>query len=88
MRNRSTVILLRSPNYIPKYITNADLFMEEIISFFNNHNYTQDVVDVLIKIAADALGINILMYQENQGNTELLELHGCQFSKTVFVKFQ
>ena len=73
--------------YIPKYITNADLFLEEIISFFNNRNYTQDVIDVLIKIAADALGINILMYQENQGITELLELHGCQFGKTVFVKF-
>ena len=74
--------------YIPKYITNADLFLEEIISFFNNCDYTQDVVDVLIKIAADALGINILMYQENQGITELLELCGCQFGKTVFVKFR
>ena len=73
--------------YIPKYITNADLFLEEIINFFNNHNYTQDVVDVIIKIAADALGINILVYQENQGITELLELCGCQFGKTVFVKF-
>ena len=73
--------------YIPKYITNADLFMEEIISFFNNCDYTQDVVDVLIKIAADRLGINILVYQENQGITELLELCGCQFGKTVFVKF-
>ena len=47
---------------IPKYITNADLFMEEIITFFNYHDYTQDVIDVLIKIATDALGINILVY--------------------------
>ena len=74
--------------YIPKYITNADLFLEEIISFFNNCAYTQDVIDVLIKIAADALGINILVYQENQGITQLLELRGCQFGKTVFVKFR
>ena len=76
----------KSKQDIPMYITNADLFMEEIISFFNNHNYTQDVIDVLIKIAADALGINILMYQENQGITELLELCVCQFGKNSICK--
>ena len=73
--------------YIPKYITDADLFLEEIMEFFNNCDYTKDVVDVIIKIAADALGINVMVYQENQGITELLEVSGCQFGKRVFVKF-
>ena len=73
--------------YIPKYITDADLFLEEIMEFFNNHDFTKDVVDVIIKIAADALGINVMVYQENQGITELLEVSGCQFGKRVFVKF-
>ena len=73
--------------YIPNYITNVDLSLEEILNFFNNCDYTQDVVDVIIKITADALGINVMVYQENQGITELLEVPGCQFGKTVFVKY-
>ena len=62
-------------------------FLEEIINFFNNHDYTKDVLDVIIKITADALGLNVMVYQENQGITELLEVSGCQFGKRVFVKF-
>ena len=29
--------------YIPKYITDADLFLEEIMEFFNNRDYAKDV---------------------------------------------
>ena len=57
------------------------------MGFFNNCDYTKYVIDVIIKIAADALGINVIVYQENQGITELLEVPGCQFGKRVFVKF-
>ena len=75
-------------NDIPKYITEADLFLGEIIDFFNNHDYTKDVVDLIIKIAADALGINVMVYQENEGITQLLEITCGLFDKKVFLKFR
>ena len=75
-------------NDIPKYITEADLFLGENIDFFNNRDYTQDVVDLIIKIAADALGINVMVYQENEGITQLLEITCGLFGKKVFLKFR
>ena len=75
-------------NDIPKYITEADLFLGEIMDFFNNHDYTKDVVDLIIKMAADPLGINVMVYQENEGITQLLEITCGPFGKKVFLKFR
>ena len=46
-------------NDIPKYITEADMFLGEIMDFFNNCDYTKGVVDLIKKIATDALGVMI-----------------------------
>ena len=35
----------KTQNDIPKYITDADLFLGEIMDFFNNRDYTKDVGD-------------------------------------------
>lgn len=75
-------------HHISKYISNLDLFLGEIMDFFKNCDYTKDVVDLIIKITADALGINILVYQENDGITELLEVTGGPFGENVFVTFR
>ena len=55
---------------------------------FNSHDYTKDVVDLIIKIAAAALGIYVMVYQENEGITELLEVTCGLFGKKVFIKFR
>ena len=75
-------------NDIPKYITEADMFLGEIMDFFNNCDYTKGVVDLIKKIAADALGINVVVYQENEGITQLLEITCGLFGKKVFLKFR
>ena len=51
------------------------------MDFFNNCDCTKDVVDLIIKITADALGINVMVHQENEDITELLEVTCGLFGK-------
>ena len=47
--------------------TIAHTLLSDIIDFFANKNYNQNAVDVLIKIVADVLNIDLNIYQNNQG---------------------
>ena len=46
-----------------------------------------DVVDLLIQITADALNLNIHIFQNNKGKTQQLEYSGRNCCNDVFVKF-
>ena len=46
-------------------LNNTDSFMSELIVFFDSKDFMGDVVDLIIQIAADVLGLNIYIYQEN-----------------------
>ena len=45
--------------------TIADTLLSDIIDFFANQNYNQNAVDVLMKIVADVLNIDLNIYQNN-----------------------
>ena len=76
---------------------NTDSFMSELINFFDSRDFTQDVVDLIIHIAVDALGLNIYIYQENtiqnpengikESCTEILKHSGGLLCKDVYLKF-
>ena len=78
-------------------LNNTDSFMSELIDFFNSRDFTCDVVDLIIQIAADALGLNIYIYQENilqneensteESRTEVIKMSGGQLCKDVYMKF-
>ena len=34
------------------------------MDFFENREFNKDIVDILVKVTSDALGINIYIYQE------------------------
>ena len=69
----------------------------ELIDFFNSRDFTRDVVDLIIQIVADALGLNIYIYQENilqneensteESRTEVIKMSGGQLCKDVYMKF-
>ena len=71
--------------------------MSELIDFFDSRDFTHDVVDLIIQIAADALGLNIYIYQENilwneensteESHTEVIKMSGGQLCKDVYMKF-
>ena len=74
-----------------------DSFMSDLIDFFDSRDFTKDVVDLIIQIAADALGLNIYIYQENilegeeggtkQSRTEILKMSRGLLCKDVYLKF-
>ena len=67
------------------------------MDFFDSRDFTQDVVDLIIHIAVDALGLNIYIYQENtiqnpengikESCTEILKHSGGLLCKDVYLKF-
>ena len=46
------------------WVTDSDLFVEEAMDFFENREFNKDIVDILVKVTSDALGINIYIYQK------------------------
>ena len=42
--------------------TDSDVLVEEILDFYSGQNYTKNVVDLIVKLASDALGINIYIF--------------------------
>ena len=50
-------------------VTNSDMLLNEAMDVFNSRNYNNDVVDLLVTITADALGLDLYIYQNNRGNS-------------------
>ena len=67
--------------------TIADMLLSDIIDFFANKYYNQNAVDVLMKIVADVLNIDLNIYQNNQGQIQNLNFAGDNSTHTVNVKF-
>ena len=44
--------------HISEHVTDNDMFLTEVIDFFEDRNFDRDVVDLLVKICADALGFS------------------------------
>ena len=44
------------------WATDSDIFVEEAMDFFENRDFNKDIVDILVKVTSDALGINIYIY--------------------------
>ena len=45
-----------------KLVTNSDMLFSEAMDFFNSRNYDNNVVDLLVTITADDLGLDLYMY--------------------------
>ena len=67
--------------------TIVDMLLSDIIDFFANKNYNQNAVDVLMKIVADVLNIDLNIYQNNRGQIQVLNFAGDNSTRTVNVKF-
>ena len=65
-------------------ITLSDLLLEEIIKFFDYGNFNINVVDLLVQICADALSLEIYLFQNNDGDIQVLQIPGWPFAKKSF----
>ena len=67
--------------------TDSDVLIEEILDFYLGRNYTKNVVDLIVKLASDALGINIYIFENSDGQILRVRSLGGLACKYVFVKF-
>ena len=67
--------------------TDSDVFVEEILDFYLGRNYTKNVVDLIVKLASDALGLNIYIFESSDGKILRVRSLGGLACKDVFVKF-
>ena len=67
--------------------TDSDVLAEEIFDFYSGKNYTKNVVNLIVKLASDALGINIYIYENSAGQILRVRSMGGLACKDVFVKF-
>ena len=68
-------------------ITQSDLLICNMIQFFDTKVFDVDIVDILIQVAADALNLNINIFQSNHGKMQLLKYSGGTCCHMIFVKF-
>ena len=67
--------------------TDSDVLVEEILDFYLGRNYTKNVVDLIVKLASDALRINIYIFENSDGQILRIRSLGGLECKDVFVKF-
>ena len=72
---------------MPHYMSTADNFIIKILDFFKSGQFVRDVVDIIIQVVADALGLNVFIYQDNEGCLEVLKICGGAFCKDICMKF-
>ena len=70
-----------------KDVSPSDLLINEAMDFFENRNFTLDVVDLLIKVTTDALGIDLHIYQQHEGYIQCIKTSGGLACKAVHIKF-
>ena len=67
--------------------TDSDVLVEEILDFYSGKYYTKNVVNLIVKLASDALGINTYIYENSDGQILRVGSMGGLACKDVFVKF-
>ena len=70
-----------------KLVTNSDMLLNKAMDFFNSRNYNNAVVNLLVTIPADALGLDLYIYQSNRGKIQVLKYSDGPISKPVYLKF-
>ena len=65
-----------------------DTLVADVIDFFASRNYNTNIVDLLMRITADALHLDLEIYQENMGKIQLVNFRSeASATKSVKVKF-
>ena len=65
----------------------SDTLIEDALEFFKYGNYMSDIVDLLMQITADALRINLFIYQKSGENIQVLNFQHPLADRIVRVRF-
>ena len=65
----------------------SDELVTQVLNFFEDQTYTDDIVDLLVKVTCDALKVNINIYQNNDGLVQCIPVKIQPPAKTIYLKF-
>ena len=68
-------------------VSNSDLLVTEAMDFFEDREFNRDVVDLLVQVTADALGLEIFIYQKHNEKIKILKYSGGTCYKPVYLKY-
>ena len=67
----------------------ADDLATEVFDFFNTRDFNKDVVDLIVQVAADAMGLDIFILQKNEEEkVQIIKCSGGPVSKRIFLRFK
>ena len=72
-------------NVIPHYMSTSNNFVSKIPDFFWSGQFVKDVVDIVIQVVVDALGLNVFIYQDNRGLIEVLKIYVEEHCVRIYV---
>ena len=64
----------------------SDALLSQLVQFFNDGSFNRNVVDLLVQIASDALNVNIFIFQNNNGEIQVLNYRSGEFGKKIYMK--
>ena len=65
----------------------SDALLSEWVKFFDDGSFNRNVVDLLVQIASDALNVNIFIFQNNNGEIQVLNYRSGEFGKKIYMKY-
>ena len=67
-------------------VSMSDALLSELVQFFDDGSFNRNVVDLLIQIASDALNVNIFIFQNNNGEIQVLNYRSGNLEK-IYMKY-
>ena len=68
-------------------MSDSDELVTQALDFFENREYTNSIVDLLVQVTCHALHVNIYIYQNHNGKIQVLHNFGGQCCKDIYLKF-
>ena len=60
-------------------VSMSDALLSKMVQFFDDGLFNRNVINLLVQIAADALNVNIFIFQDNSGEIQLLNYRSGEF---------
>lgn len=81
-------LLDNTHNYDDFHNLSPEQLIEETTKFFESRDFDTDFGDMFVQMAADALSLNMYIYQQSDGGQAQLIISHCQWAqKTIHLKF-
>ena len=68
-------------------VSMSDALLSETVQIFDDGLFNRNVMDLSVQIAADALNVNIFIFQDNSGEIQVLNYSCGEFGKKIYMKY-